>query len=167
MESHTRIYTVLRVIGKLDAINKFIEEEITDIWFPFAPVDLQTVLAGKPAQLRFLGVQQLVYNNTPVFDLVDSMGAKAEHCHLSDESETQLKPVRVLNDVWTVIAKHRSSTINRAEYMRASEPRGKDLGSRKMTMKRFATEIYILEVVTSAHRHFVDFLGSKRTLERS
>ena len=162
-----RIYTVLRVIGKLDAINKFIEEEITDIWFPFAPVDLQTVLAGKPAQLRFLGVQQLVYNNTPVFDLVDSMGAKAEHCHLSDESETQLKPVRALNDVWTVIAKHVPSTTPQAEYMRASEPRGKDLRSRKFTMKRFATEIYVLKVVTLAHRHFVDFLGSKITLEQS
>ena len=162
-----RIYTVLRMIGQLDAIEKFMEEEITDIWFPFAQVDLQRVFAGEPAQLRFLGVQELVYNNNQVSGMLGVMGAKGEHCHLSDESESHLKPVRVLDDVWTVVFENLPSMRTQSEYMRASVPRGKKYGSRKHGMNMFAREIYILEVVTSDHPHFVDFVGSKRTCEQS
>jgi hypothetical protein len=57
-----RLYSILRKISQLDAIDAFIDSDITDVYFLFTKNTLPEALRDRSARLRFLELQHLVYN---------------------------------------------------------------------------------------------------------
>lgn len=54
-----RIYTVLRLIGQLSAIELFLDEGLNDLWFPFTVAQLPPSMSALHKN-RFIGIQQMV-----------------------------------------------------------------------------------------------------------
>ena len=153
-----RIYTVLRIIERLDTIEEFIEEQISDIWFPFTRDDLQRFLPDESAQMRFLEVQRVVFNNSRAL----GVSTEAEHCHFSDENDIDLELLRTLDTLRATIVAHVSSTITRKEYIRKFVPRGGAFRLRKNNMDSFARELQTMRLVSGAHCHMLQLVGSKK-----
>ncbi|KAF4448731.1 heat shock protein 70 [Fusarium austroafricanum] len=71
-----RLYTVLRLIDQLDAIDAFINQNVTDIWFPFSHETLPSSISPS-VQARFLDAQSVVLSKG--FNL--EKGGDRQHAH--------------------------------------------------------------------------------------
>jgi hypothetical protein len=75
-----RFITVLRLIDQLDPLDGFINDGITDIWFPFTDASLRTKLSLS-ARLGFQKCQSIVL--TPTLNV--EKGNTYEHTHFSQD----------------------------------------------------------------------------------
>jgi heat shock protein 1/8 len=62
-----RLYTVLRLIDQLDMLDVFIQQGITDIWFPFAQTTLPRAMSPS-ARANFLKHQEAVLSKSLLFE---------------------------------------------------------------------------------------------------
>ena len=72
-----RTYIVLRMIGRVDAMDSFIEQNLRDIHFPYTQERLPGTLTDMSDRLKFVDAQRLVL--TPARDLEDVENGR--HCH--------------------------------------------------------------------------------------
>ncbi|KAH6629837.1 hypothetical protein C7974DRAFT_395322 [Boeremia exigua] len=150
-----RIYSVLRVIGQVEAISHFLDEDITDVWFPFSQKSLPTSFHDHPARLSFLDNQHLVFNAKAVsFERVH-----AKHSHFRDASEVPLRTTGELGKGGFGSVDRVLSTITHREYARKLIPRGRTFRREKEVLRSFEKELSSLKKL-SAHRHIVEFVGS-------
>jgi L1 cell adhesion molecule like protein len=145
-----RLYTVLRLIDQLDAMESFIAQDITDIWFPFTPSTLPSTLQPS-TWTSFLDAQQVVLSKG--FRL--EKGADRKHAHFSQDEPL---PFQVIGRLGR--GKHGSvdkvmSTISYREYARKVFK--KTRGLRREAIKTFITELTILKRVD--HRHCVELVS--------
>jgi hypothetical protein len=117
-----RIYSILRKIGELDAIDAFIDDGFTDVSFPFSGTTLPEALRDHSARLRFLELQHLVYH-TEALDLE----RQARHGHFNDPRDVPLKKVGELGKGGFGYVDRVVSTISHKEYARKLISRGKTL----------------------------------------
>jgi hypothetical protein len=117
-----RIYSILRKIGELDAIDAFIDDGFTDVSFPFSGTTLPEALRDHSARLRFLELQHLVYH-TEALDLE----RQARHGHFNDPRDVPLKKVGGLGKGGFGYVDRVVSTISHKEYARKLISRGKTL----------------------------------------
>jgi len=115
-----RIYSVLRKIGQLDAIDAFIDDGFTDVFFPFSGATLPETLRDHSARLNFLELQHLVYD-TEALDLE----RHARHGHFSDPKDVPLKKVGELGKGGFGYVDRVVSTISHKEYARKLISRGR------------------------------------------
>jgi serine/threonine protein kinase len=148
-----RIYSVLRKIGQLDAIDGFINDDITDVSFPFSKSTLPETLRDHSARLKFLELQHLVYN-TEALDLEHN----ARHGHFSDPADVPLKKIGELGKGGFGYVDHVVSTITNREYARKLISRGKTFRRDKQVLQAFIKELSNLKRLS--HRHLVSLVGS-------
>ena len=115
-----RIYSILRMIGELNAIDAFIADGCTDVSFPFSGATLPEALRDHSARLKFLELQHLVYH-TEALDLE----RQARHGHFSNPKDVPLKKVGELGKGGFGYVDHVVSTISHKEYARKLISRGK------------------------------------------
>ncbi|KAI4942535.1 hypothetical protein J4E91_010133 [Alternaria rosae] len=142
-----RIYAVLRMIGQLDAIEKFIEEEITDIWFPFRKHSLEKLLTKKTAQTVFLEVQVVVFNTQALTALSLERG-EASHGHFSNQSDIPLKSIGILYTTSSAVIERVSSAITQKEYALKTIRRPSHFRNDQEIMRVFEMELRVLKRVT-------------------
>ena len=140
-----RIYTVLRTIGHLELIDSFIEEGLTDFWFPFATGSLPDVLTPT-AKTNFVASQSIVITKALEFE----KGAERKHAHFDRNDLIPFQVISKLGDGLHGSVERVRSLLGR-EYARKSFRRRKAFGSHKEDIRTFKTELQALKRISHIH----------------
>ncbi|KAJ3548547.1 hypothetical protein NM208_g950 [Fusarium decemcellulare] len=146
-----RLYTVLRLINQLDAMETFLTQGITDIWFPFAANTLPSAL-NPTIKFSFLQAQSVALSKG--FKL--EKGGDRGHIPFSRD---EVLPFQVIGRLGR--GAHGSvdkvmSIISHREYARKTFRKTGGLSREKVNT--FITELKVLKRVS--HRHCVELIGS-------
>jgi hypothetical protein len=151
-----RIYSVLRIIDQLHAIDSFLTEGITDVWLPFSQKSLPASFQTQSARLDFLDAQQLVFN-TKALNLERK---HTRHGHFTDATEVPLKKIGELGKGGYGFVDRVVSTFSHREYARKLIPRGRTFKKDKQVLQAFERELSSLKSISQQHMHIVDLVGS-------
>ncbi|KAK3312216.1 kinase-like domain-containing protein [Apodospora peruviana] len=150
-----RIYTVLRLIGQLDAMDAFLVQGMADIWFPFTTNSLPSVL--RPSlQSKFLEVQGVVLSKG--FRL--EKGSDRKHALFSADEPLPFQVIGRLGRGAHGSVDKVMSTISHREYARKIFRKRK--GLKQEDIRTFKTELDVLKRVH--HWHCVELVGLPRTV---
>jgi hypothetical protein len=145
-----RIYTVLRIIGQLEYIEVFIQQGITDIWFPFSASSLPSQLSPSMCT-KFLDVQSIVLTKWVNLE----KGIDLKHAHFSEDEPLPFKVVCSLGKGGFGSVDKVISLLSCREYAR-KKFRRKGLKS-KSDIASFKTELMVLKRLR--HKHCVELVS--------
>ncbi|KAF2686666.1 kinase-like protein [Lentithecium fluviatile CBS 122367] len=127
-----RLYATLRIIGQLPAIDDFLNQGLTDVWFPLSHKTLPASLKSQAARCDFLDAQKLVL--TKALDLEKEDG---KHRHFSNPDDIPLRKVAELG----------KGGFGYVDKVLSTE-----------VLKDFERELATLKKLS--HIHIVEFVGS-------
>jgi ankyrin repeat protein len=154
LSSHSpRIYIVLRTIGALEYVEKFINSGITDLWFPFSPEHIPQGIRPSTCE-KFLDTQRLVL--TAGFKLKDSKHYCLAEEHLNrDGFPKRLEwKAELGSGGFGVVFK----VLGSEEYALKLIHRRRQFSQTLEVMQYFKSELEILKKIN--HHHFVKLAGS-------
>jgi hypothetical protein len=145
-----RLYTVLRLIDGLDVLEIFIEQGITDLWFPFGDTTLPRVLSPS-IKANFLKRQNVVLSKSLLFE----KNSERRHTGFLKDEPLPYEVVGKLGagahgQVDKVI-----STVSHRVFARKLFQRVR--GMRKDAIKSFLTELQVLKRIQ--HYHCVELVS--------
>lgn len=150
-----RIYSILRIINKLEAIESFLEEGCTDTWLPFSQKTLPSAFQCQSARKAFLDTQELVFDTKAI-------GLEQEntrHRHFRDASQIPFRKTGELGQGGFGSVDRVVSTVTHKEYARKLLLRGRTFKKNREVLLAFERELSSLKRLFR-HRHVVDFVGS-------
>ncbi|KAF2264809.1 kinase-like protein [Lojkania enalia] len=149
-----RIAYILFAINRRDALNSFMDHEVSDLWIPIPKQTLRYFLKDSESEKRFLEVQKTLIshewrgNQTP-----------APHQFFEDGEEVIRSEVTLGEGGFGMVERVTLSTnLNPTVCVRKRIGRVKQLNTQKQVMKAFTREVNVMRRVS--HRHCVEFLGS-------
>jgi hypothetical protein len=148
-----RTYTVLRIIQQLPAIDDFLSQGLSDVWFPFSQKTLPTSLKSQAARCDFLEAQRLVLTKALNIEKEDS-----KHHHFSNPADIPLQKVAELGKGAFGYVDRVLSTISYKEYARKLIPRGRTFRKDQEVLRDFERELATLKKLS--HIHIVELVGS-------
>lgn len=148
-----RIFTVLRLLDRLDVIDLFLAQAISDVYFPFTHQTLPQSLNPSAAH-EFLQVQRVVLSSA--LDLERETG---RHRHFSSTNDVPFIKVEELGKGAFGYVDRVISTISYKEYARKLIPRGRTFQRDQKILRDFERELGTLKKL-SHHRHIVQLIGS-------
>jgi serine/threonine protein kinase/tetratricopeptide (TPR) repeat protein len=149
-----RTYIILRTIGYLNLLDKFIDVGFSDHWFPVTERRLPNCLHPS-GRVQFVNTQDLVL--TKSIDL--ERGKKGQHCFFKQNDLLPFERKAVLGSGGFGEVDKVHSLISFKEYARKRVLRSAVFGNPQTEdMKQFIAEIEILKRLR--HRHIVKFIGS-------
>jgi len=147
-----RLYTVLRVIDQLDAMEVFLRQGINDMWFPFTNSTLPA--APQPSiQAQFLDRQEMAYSQSKSFQLESG---EQKHAYFSRDDPLPFRVIARLGRGAQGSVDKVMSNFSQREYARKLFRKSR--GLRAEDVQTFKTELGILKRVT--HRHCVSLVGT-------
>ncbi|KAH7144587.1 Hsp70 protein-domain-containing protein [Dactylonectria estremocensis] len=150
-----RLYTVLRLIDQLDALESFLKREVTDMWFPFTATTFPPSFQ-QTARSQFLDIQSVVFSKG--FKL--ETGSERKHAHFLRDDMLPFASIAKLGiGSYGVVDKVMSTTTHR-EYARKLFRRVK--GLRQQDVRTFINELTVLKRVD--HKHCVKLLYRPQVL---
>jgi hypothetical protein len=151
-----RIYILLRLVNQLEAIDGFLDQNVTDISLPFTQKSLPDVLRNHSARLKFIELQDLVYS-TKVLRLEQD---DAQHGHFKDSNDVPLRRIGELGKGGSGYVDHLISTVTYQEYARKLISRGKTFRRDKKILHDFEKELSHPKRLSQSHRHVVKLVAS-------
>ncbi|OCK97560.1 kinase-like protein [Cenococcum geophilum 1.58] len=149
-----RTYTILRIIGRLNLLDNFIDLGFSDHWFPVTERTLPHRLSPS-LRSKFVNTQNLVLTKS----MDPERGEKGQHCYFQRNEAPPFERKEVLGSGGFGQVDRVLSLISFKEYARKQVPRSSAFSRRRMQdMKLFIAEIEILKRLK--HRHVVEFVGS-------
>ncbi|PVH99328.1 hypothetical protein DM02DRAFT_435918 [Periconia macrospinosa] len=148
-----RIYVVLRLLDRLDVIDLFLAQAISDIYFPFTHQSLPQSLNPSVAH-EFLQVQRVVLSSA--LDLERETG---RHRHFPSADDVPFIKVEELGKGAYGYVDRVISTVSHREYARKLIPRGRTFQRDKKILRDFERELGTLKKLRH-HRHIVQLVGS-------
>lgn len=148
-----RIYSVLRTINQLEAIEVFLSQGLSDVGFPFTHKTLPEGMRSPSVRYKFLEAQQLVL--CKALDLEREAG---EHRHFSEAAELPFIKVGDLGKGGYSYVDRVVSTISHREYARKLIPRGRTFKKDYEVLKSFEKELRNLKKLS--HPHIIELIGS-------
>ncbi|KAJ4303252.1 hypothetical protein N0V90_002145 [Kalmusia sp. IMI 367209] len=146
-----RLYTVLRLINQLDMLDVFIQQGITDIWFPFSQTTLPHVLSPS-TKANFLKHQESVLSKSLLFE--KSPGRR--HTRFLQGEPLPYEVVGKLGAGAHGQVDKVMSTVSHREYARKLFQRVR--GMRKDAINSFLTELQVLKRIQ--HYHCIELVQS-------
>ncbi|KAF1979816.1 HSP70-domain-containing protein [Bimuria novae-zelandiae CBS 107.79] len=146
-----RLYTVLRLIDGLDLLEVFIQQGITDIWFPFGQTTLPRVLSPS-IKANFLKYQDVVLSKSLLFE----KNPERRHTAFLKDEPLPYEVVGKLGAGAHGQVDKVMSTVSHREYARKLFQRVR--GMRKDAIKSFLTELQVLKRIQ--HYHCVELVQS-------
>jgi hypothetical protein len=141
-----RIYTVLRCIGQLQLIDEFIQDGISDFWFPFTHKELPSQLSTS-TKAQFLNTQSIVF--TQALDLVK--GENGKHANFAAGEPIWFESRGKLGKGAFGVVDKVVSLITLHEYARKRMRRGKNLTKSKKEIQEFTKELAVLKTIKHPH----------------
>lgn len=151
-----RLYIVLRLINKLDAIDSFVQQGVSDTWFPFDQRSLPERLHGHSDRASFLETQKVVCN-TKALNLERT---HAGHGHFPDPTEIPLRKVGDLGKGSSGFVERVVSTVTHREYALKRIRRGATFRKDKQVLRDFENELSNLKTLSRGHIHIIEVMGS-------
>lgn len=151
-----RIFTVLRLLDRLDAIDHFLAQAISDVYFPFTHRTLPQSLNPSIAH-EFLQLQRVVLSTS--LDLERETG---RHRHFSSTNDLPFIKVEDLGKGAYGFVDRVISTISYKEYAGKLIPRGRTFQRDQKVLRDFERELGTLKKL-GHHRHIVKLLEAIRT----
>ncbi|KAH7065840.1 kinase-like domain-containing protein [Paraphoma chrysanthemicola] len=153
-----RLYIVLRMIQKLDVIERFIEQGISDLGFPFNQKSLPHILGSQSDRANFLDHQRAVCNSKAL----NLEQPRAKHVHFHDSNEIPLKKIGELGKGSSGVVERVISTVSYREYALKLIRRGTTYRKDKQVLRGFEKELSHLKRLSEdqAHRHIIEVIGS-------
>lgn len=148
-----RIYAVLKLLDRLDVIDLFLEQGISDVYFPFGLQTLPQSLNPSIAH-AFLKLQRVVLSSA--LDLERETG---RHRHFSSSDDVPFIKVEELGKGAYGFVDRVISTVSHREYARKLIRRGRTFQRDKEVLLDFERELGTLKKL-SHHRHIVQLIGS-------
>jgi len=146
-----RIYTVLRTIGQLQLIDSFLDQGITDIWFPFSTSSLPKVLSGT-IHTQFLDAQKAVLTKGLSLEKDDSRKhaqfGRGETLPFTVENELGVGRLSQVHKI-TSITSHRQFVRKRFQRW--------DVSRNAAEIEGFIVELQILKKIQ--HHHCVELVS--------
>lgn len=136
---------MLRIIEQLQVLDNFINEGITDEWFPFAPKKLPKALSSS-MQAQFLDIQKVVY--TKGLDL--ESGGEKRHAHFDRNEILPFRVQEALGEGAHGKVHKIVSLISRRTYARKEFRRGNTRNIKK-EIESFLRELQILKRLHHHH----------------
>lgn len=152
-----RIYTVLRLIDRVDLVDAFLQREITDIWFPFSENTLPRLLK-QPHRAQFLRTKEAVFSKALELERgskLDDDRMNRRHAHFSHGEPLPFKVIAILGSGAHGFVDKVVSTLSYREYARKQFKRS---AINKKGIKTFLNEVKILKSLR--HKHCIDMVGS-------
>ncbi|KAJ6438320.1 heat shock 70kDa protein 1/2/6/8 [Purpureocillium lavendulum] len=147
-----RLYTVLRAIDQVDAMEVFLRQGINDMWFPFTPSTLPAALQPS-IQARFLDHQKVAYSQSKSYQLESG---EQKHVYFSKDDPLPFKVIARLGRGAHGSVDKVMSNFSQREYARKLFRKSR--GLRAEDVQTFKTELAILKKLT--HRHCVSLVAT-------
>lgn len=141
-----RIYTVLRTIGHLELIDGFIDEGLTDFWFPFSASSLPGILTPT-VKAAFIESQSLVI--TKALEL--EKGSERKHAHFDRNDLIPFQVIGRLGEGLHGSVDRVLSVLSHREYARKRFRRSKAFSNQKEDIRTFKTELQVLKRISHLH----------------
>jgi L1 cell adhesion molecule like protein len=146
-----RLYTVLRLIEQLPMLDSFVDQGITDIWFPFTSASLPDTLAPS-SRASFLKSQSVVLSKSLRFE----KSSERKHVHFTEGEPLPYEVVGRLGSGAHGFVDKVMSLISHREYARKSFRRIRGVG--KDHIKSFLMELQVLKKIS--HIHCVELVSA-------
>jgi hypothetical protein len=146
-----RLYTVLRLIGQLPMLDSFVDQGITDIWFPFTSASLPDTLAPS-TRAAFLKSQSVVLSKSLQFE----KSPERRHVHFTEGEPLPYEVVGRLGSGAHGYVDKVMSIISHREYARKLFRRVRGIG--KENIKSFLMELQVLKRIS--HIHCVELVNT-------
>jgi heat shock protein 1/8 len=143
-----RLYTVLRLIDQLDMLDTFIEQDITDIWFPFTQGSLPRAMSPS-ARTNFEKYQSLVLSKSLRFE------KDRRHDHFASGEPLPFHVVAKLGSGLHGYVDKVMSTVSGREYARKQFRRQRSAS--KDAVRSFMVELQALKKIK--HYHCIELVG--------
>ena len=150
-----RIYSILRIIGHLEYVNLFIQQDITDYWLPLSGGTFPEGL-DSGCRTDFIEAQQLVFNT----QLIGTSSAAVYHCHFRKEDQVPLRSMNTLSSGVKTIVDGVQSTITQKHLVRKRIHRGRSFKNCKRAQQSFEAELAICKKISKKHTHLPIFYNS-------
>jgi hypothetical protein len=141
-----RVYIVLRLVNQLQLLDMFIEQGITDIWFPFTEQSLPDTLSPSK-RVQFLACQSVVL--TKALDLENEDHRK--HAYFGRGEPLPFEVKAHLGSGGYGIVDKVVSLLSHREYARKTFKRGRNFSRAKEDIRSFLNEIQVLKRVQHIH----------------
>ncbi|KAI9747817.1 MAG: hypothetical protein M1835_001965 [Candelina submexicana] len=148
-----RTYIVLRTIGQQHLLDSFVDEGLSDLWFPHSMRSLPNVL-DLPTKAKFLEAQAIVL--TKAIDL--ERGEQGKHIYFTQGEALPFESKGPLGSGGTCEVDKVLSLISYRVYARKRIPRIGTFSKAKGTLQSYTTELEILKRLK--HHHIVELVGS-------
>ncbi|KAK5062563.1 hypothetical protein LTR84_004636 [Exophiala bonariae] len=148
-----RLYTVLRLVDHVQVLDAFLNQGVSDVWFPFSERTLPESLRSSSARLKFLDLQHVVLATALSLEREDT-----GHCHFSKQEDIPLEKVQELGKGGFGTVDRVISTITYTEYARKRIPRGKTFKKDTQILRDFERELGHLKKLS--HIHIIKLIGS-------
>jgi hypothetical protein len=146
-----RLYTVLRLIRQLPLLDSFIDQGVTDIWFPFTTTSLPDALTPS-VRASFLASQSVVLSKALRFE----KSSDRRHAHFAEGEPLPFEVVGRLGSGAHGYVDKVMSTPSHREYARKLFRRTRGVG--KEDIKSFLTELQVLKRIS--HIHCVELVSA-------
>ena len=146
-----RLYTILRVIGQLQVLDKILDEGTSDIWFPFNASSVPKILSSS-LRARFLEIQTLILTKGVDLEKNDSK----RHTHFGREDSFPFEVKEKLGKGGSGTVDKIFSPFSRREFARKRFLRGRSHES-KGEIQSFRTELQVLKRIE--HHHCVELVS--------
>jgi heat shock protein 1/8 len=144
-----RLYTVLRLLDQLYTLDTFIEQGITDIWFPFTATSLPNAISPT-LRGKFLDQQQVVLSKSLLFE----NSSDRKHAHFAQGEPLPFHIIAKLGSGAHGQVDKVMSTVSHREYARKQFRRQR--GTSKDAIKSFLIELQVLKRVH--HHHCIELV---------
>lgn len=145
-----RLFTVLTLIDCTDALNIFMQNGMSDMWFPFDECTLRPILQSS-TKARFLEIQKVVYENSKAHQL--ESGTRWHAFFDKDDHIPFVSKMKLGKGAHGTVDKV-ISTVSYKEYARKTFPKSK-VG--KPGFNTFKNELESLKRIR--HRHCVSLVS--------
>jgi heat shock 70kDa protein 1/2/6/8 len=139
-----RLYAVLRMIGQLTMLDAFVEQGMTDIWFPFTNTSLPDVLPPS-ARASFLTTQSMVFSKSLRFE----KSSDREHTNFGPNDPLPFEVIGKLGSGAHGHVDKVMSTVSHREYARKIFRKAR--GMRREEVRSFLTELQVLKRIRHIH----------------
>jgi hypothetical protein len=148
-----RIYTTLRIIDEINAIEAFVGCDITDLAFPFDQRTLPSTFSNPSSRAKFLEAQSSVFTEGLGLEKTGS-----PHHHFASDDDIPFKKVADLGKGVHGYVDRVISTVTYREYARKLIPRGRTFRENRAVLRDFESELKTLKKLS--HQHIVKLIGS-------
>lgn len=149
-----RTLALLRWLGCPEAIDGFVQDNLSDIALPYTERNLPRCVKGQEMRTRFLELQQYVLTN----QAADLERAGGQHLNIERSAQKYFDVIKPLGSGGFGTVDHVVARLSLRQYALKRISRGQSFKRDKVAIRSFENELMSLKVLS--HKHLVKLVGS-------